>query len=290
MNNDHALSYKIFPWFILYSDANDIVKIIQKEWIRLLSNSNNIEEKYQKYIHEHAGFFLADRWKKNVIISKLRLGANCIPDFVIGIDARSKGFRYCLIEIKTPHTPPYIKKGDPSADLTHAMQQIRDWKAWLEKNTQEAQRIFPSDKFSLQNFEYLIYIGNRKNSEEFVEDRNRLAEENNIEIRSFDSLTDNLLKGNFDTFLTMSSSESESLPIEINNQLANPFCKAYTDKNWRKIVNSHKFCDFHIISKNAHILLKNRDYNPLLAKFQKIWRNLSLERKKEILSLTKDFL
>ena len=39
-----------------------------------------------------------------------------------------------FIEIERADIPLFTKSGDPSAQLTHAIRQVQDWKNWVKKN------------------------------------------------------------------------------------------------------------------------------------------------------------
>ena len=93
------------------------------------------EQEMQSYLEKHP-LILAQllpcgigRW----IIPKKRLGCEYVTDFVIG-NSSSHGFQWYAIELKSPVKKMFTKKGDPSADLNHAIRQILDWRAWLKSN------------------------------------------------------------------------------------------------------------------------------------------------------------
>lgn len=278
----------IYPWFLINEEARAIKDKILNGWIGKINDTNLIESDYQSYLKNHAGFFLADNQYSNIVISKMKLGSDWETDFVVATDWKSMGLRYNIIEIKTPHSKPFNKNGDPSADLTHAYQQIVNWKLWFESNTQATQRLFPTPYTSYPTyFEYTIYIGNRENTKQYLKIRNKYAEINQINVRTFDSLTDNFHKRTrfLDIVYSDGSTEAKDISYEIKNKLANPFFKAYTDKTWRKIVNSPDFIDDHILIKNSKIFLDNREYNSYLKDFDLIWNNLPNERKEKIYEL-----
>ena len=78
-----------------------------------------------------------------------------------------------------------------------AYSQIQEWKLWLDANRPEAKRILPSKSFDCYDtpyFKYTIVIGRRDKTEQFLHLRNKSERDWNIEIRSFDYLTDRLLR------------------------------------------------------------------------------------------------
>jgi Domain of unknown function (DUF4263) len=59
------------------------------------------------------------RW----VIPQKRLGAECVPDFIIG--ARSSlGYEWTLVELESPRGRMFKRNGDPSKELSHAIRQI----------------------------------------------------------------------------------------------------------------------------------------------------------------------
>jgi hypothetical protein len=67
--------------------------------------------------------------------SKLRLGSK-VTDFVL----RESTGDYILVELENPAQPLFRKDGQPSAELTHAVDQTTEWKRYLEDNLSYAQR------------------------------------------------------------------------------------------------------------------------------------------------------
>ncbi len=171
---------------------NPIVDSIKKEWINLLA-TNNTEHAYHAFIKDHAGFFLVDRINSFLSISKLKLGSSLETDFAVPSENHSMGLFWELFEIKTPQASPYNEDGFPSAILSKATQQVRDWKAWLMDNRRgEALKLFQSKGVRVArdpNFSFTIIIGNRENSLRYLDKRNALSIESGIKIRSFEYLT-----------------------------------------------------------------------------------------------------
>src|SRR5450759_1300552 len=120
------MSSMIHHWEILNENNNPIVHSVRVGWDTLLRDRTHKERHYQQFIAEHAGFFVSPLWHSTLFLSKIRLGSEYEIDFVIPHDRASLGFTYELIEIESPHSVPYTKHGDPSARLTHAVQQVQN--------------------------------------------------------------------------------------------------------------------------------------------------------------------
>lgn len=252
-----------FEWDKLDDEARSIVEDILKDWLELLTRKHK-EEIYHKFLSEHAGFFLKYQTEVNLFISKLRFGADFITDFVVGRDQHSDGLWYELIEIETPHEPPFNQKGNPSARLSVAIQQVQNWRRWIIDNRREVRKLFPSYGVRTSkidpNFNFKIIIGTRENSEKWLERRNDLANQLGIKIRSFDYFTDSLLTKFFPNSCGFGSTEEGYLTSVERNMLANPFCVAYSDATWRKIVSEPRYVH-HFFCMNAKALLENNSYN-----------------------------
>jgi hypothetical protein len=169
---------------------------------------------------------------------------------------------YHLIEIESPHAPPFTKGGAPSARLTRALQQIRDWKQWIAENLSTIRSIFPSRHLHVTgevHFAYSILIG-RRGDTDHEHRRNFLAGNEGVAIRSFDFLSDLLAKRLFTTF-TEPSSGLVPLDLERDNAFTNPFYRAYSDKQWRSIVERPQLETDHMVTNNIDSLLAQRTYN-----------------------------
>jgi Domain of unknown function (DUF4263) len=71
----------------------------------------------------------ADAW----LFDRPKLGAEHIPDFLLCY-RNSIGYNWVLVELESPTQPPLTRRGRPTAKLTEALAQIRDWRCWLREN------------------------------------------------------------------------------------------------------------------------------------------------------------
>lgn len=255
---------QLVPWILMH--GSPVFSAIREEWISLLNDSSQREEAYQVFLANHAGLFfpLTTLWREQLVIAKLQLSNNYVTDFVVACNDRSGGFRYTFAEIESPHTPPFTKNGQPSARLSTAVQQLCDWQRWLEQNRSAAKKMFPSKEFIIAdqpNFNFLIIMGRRENTENYLAERNYYSKKLDIEIRSFDYLTDVLDRKRFESFTTISHDLATRISDVQNNTFANPFFRAYTDADWRDIVRSPKLSISHMVGQNLSMLLEKRNYN-----------------------------
>lgn len=259
-------------WFKL--NQTDIPQEILTEWEQLLLDTDNGEEVYQKFLSNHSRFFLpkVSDYSDQIIIEKLKFGADYISDFVLCDNQRSNGFKYTLVELESPHTPAFTKSKKQSARLRDAIQQIRDWKHWIDSNRDSAKRIFPSKRFvsgNVLNFDYLVILGRRKDHAVVQDKINFLSKDAGIQIRSYDYLTDILKNRRFMTFTNITQ-DLLGPSKDQNNEFTNPFCKPFSDKNWRKIVGDSRFVNSHMVANNIDILLPELTHNDVrLSQFEK---------------------
>jgi len=132
------------------------------------------------------------RW----VIPQKRLGAEHVPDFVIG-DRHSFRFNWQVVEIKSPSAMLFTKSGDPSKPLNHAIRQITDWRSWLKLNQGYASRRREDTGLGLvdigSDVKGLIIIGRHANIASSTNERRRqLCSDLKIDIHSYDWLVDTL--------------------------------------------------------------------------------------------------
>lgn len=252
-------------WIKLNTEYSDIILSIRKEWIKLLSN-NSSEEECHKFIAEHSAMC----WGKEFYfsISKLNLGGSLTPDFILVSEKGSFGLHYTLVEIEKPSTSTITKINDPTSGLTHAIKQIRDWKNWIEKNSQEAGLLFPA-KFSHDNMahlNYMIIAGRRINSTiEQDAERVKLSREVGYPIRSFDYITDNLKQyRSIEHIIPNSDTDDQYWREGYYHKFANPFYQSVSNKAWKKFVESPSLIRTHMIGRNIkqlnEIMIVNNKY------------------------------
>jgi hypothetical protein len=272
-----SLNGKNYNWLVLNNELKHFPNRIIAKWGDIISDKSNKEEDYQSFINNYAGFFFNGDYFLFHVISKLRLGADFITDFVLVHDEHSNGFNYEFIEIESPHSQPYLKSGKPSSRLTTAIQQIEDWRLWLKDNRTQASKILPASGMRFYrnaNYRFTIIIGQRDIENRYLEKRRELSNRLNIQIRSFDYLSTLLMSHFYSDSKVLFSHEFKQLPYGIGNGFANPFYKGYSDKNWREIV-SKMDSSSHYTAWNAQLFLDNREFNTSFKDFEQAYESLS---------------
>ena len=111
------------------------------------------------------------------------LGAEFQADFVL----EYCGQRYVMVEIENPNRRLYTRRGQPTADLAHARQQVEDWQQWVEENNAYAQKRLPR----CVSPEGLVVIGRRASltaADEIRLARSNINARGRLTIRTYDDL------------------------------------------------------------------------------------------------------
>jgi len=264
-------SYELMPWSEISKMAGTLLKPAQRQWKQLILKKKAPESAYHRFLVEYGRLFFADLGGVIEVVSKLRFGADFVSDFVAIRDVGSYGLTYEIVEIEIPQAHPFTGEGIASARLSRAIQQVLNWRMWLQAHVNEARRIFPSGLYfpgARPVFTFKIIIGTRENSSQWLDRRNALSEALGISIRSFDSLTEQLNRSFFFNSI-LGGAEEDSLPIRTKNALANPFMRALSDSDWRKLVNG-RLEHRHFLAHNHTKLLELRKPNHLLRKFKSL--------------------
>jgi len=149
------------------------------------------EKPLQSFFEENPTLLIQHlRASGRFVIPQKRLGAEFVPDFVVG-EHHSFGYDWHLIELESPRIPLFTKGGDPRAQLTHAIRQIHDWRAWLQRNQNYASRTRSESGLGLiditSNVPGLIIMGRRSLLNSSTNDRRRqMIADLNIQIHTYD--------------------------------------------------------------------------------------------------------
>jgi hypothetical protein len=275
---------EIVPWDVLCGDGTTILKSIGRKWHSIIDHPGVRESDIHEFLSEHSSLFFG---QDAFVISRAELGSDFQVDFVIARDQASYGIGYTFVEIETPQSLVYTRSGDPSARLTHAIQQVLNWKTWLTRHRVHVRRFFPSKYWGWEEFtnlSFCIVIGRRGSQASVTAKRNVLARETGISIRSFDHFTDMFrLTSSFIPTLAPHDATGKTRDIALN-QLANPFARAYSWRAWRKVVEQRHFDYCHFVAQSAESLLAHRTYSRECEAFLTWWRSLSARRRAACLS------
>ncbi len=125
---------------------------------------------------------------------QVSLGGNKVPDFAVA-STDSAGIHWVLIELESPRAAVATAKGTLARKAREGVQQIDDWREWLQLNLDYARR--PPDEQGLglpdirPEAEGIVFIGRRAAPPPVaVGVRRRLMEQRRITMHSYDWLLD----------------------------------------------------------------------------------------------------
>jgi len=127
-------------------------------------------------------------------LSKKRLGAEFVPDFLIA-EGSSIGIEWYAVELESPRCKLHKKDGNPAQALHTAINQIRDWRQWLLDNLDYARRPKDQNGLGLVGIDCrvpgIIIIGRRHEyPDRFNNFRRQVKDRERILIHSYDWLVD----------------------------------------------------------------------------------------------------
>lgn len=148
------------------------------------------EQEVHDLLRENSYFFseLMRMHGQSPLYSKIKLGNEYETDFVY-FDLGSFGPDWKLIEIERPGARLFTKSGSPTAELNHAIDQIRCWQDWIVENSAYAQKLMPGIRYP----HGYVFIGRRS---ELTPDNMKKLRRLSYECRSYahihtlDRLTD----------------------------------------------------------------------------------------------------
>jgi len=159
-----------------------------------LVETNVSENDLQKHIEVHP-YILSQQFSHcHHVFPKVALGVQYETDFMC-LDIPSSGKEWIGIELESPQKKVITQKGRKTADLEHAIQQIRDWRAWITDNLSYARQNREQNGLGLidisPRFFGHVIIGRRKNyNDKFNELRRQLLRDELIKVRSWDGIVE----------------------------------------------------------------------------------------------------
>jgi hypothetical protein len=100
------------------------------------------------------------------------------------LNDNSDGPEWVLVEIEKPKMKLFTKKHEPTADLNHAIEQLKSWGRYFDHNPGEKKRIFGA----VARFKYILVAGHHEEwAQEYAKEwRIQHNKDTKIEIRSSD--------------------------------------------------------------------------------------------------------
>lgn len=151
------------------------------------------ERPLQQVLQEHPQLLasLVNSHKGAYVRSQVSFGGKFIADFVVG-GLTSGGLHWTLVELESPTVRLNLRDGQAANELRKALKQIDDWREWLLQNLDTARRD-PSEHglglFDIRpQARALIVIGRESRVGDADELRDRIRENQQVEVRTYDWL------------------------------------------------------------------------------------------------------
>ncbi|MCZ4696463.1 DUF4263 domain-containing protein [Ancylomarina euxinus] len=100
------------------------------------------------------------------------------------LNDNSDGPEWVLLEVEKPRMRLFNKNGEPSAELNHAIEQVKSWDRYFQENPNEKSRIFGA----VHKFKFILVAGDKSDwqTENAIKWRAHHNRDTRIEIRSSD--------------------------------------------------------------------------------------------------------
>lgn len=188
-NDDLLADDPLAKFFVWWDDLSHLEVDAFEQRLAVATREQDLQELFEAHpilLVQHLGGGHG-RW----VLPRKRLGAEFVPDFVVG-ERSSEGYAWQLIELESPSARMFTKKGDPTAQLSHAIRQVKEWRAWLVNNQNYAARPRTDNGLGLTdispNCPALILIGRRPTPEGTNALRRQMTADDKIEIHTYDYL------------------------------------------------------------------------------------------------------
>ena len=162
--------------------------------LRALVDANACEEDLQRHLTRHPYILSQQFGHCHHVFPKVSLGGRYEPDFFC-LNIPSPGKQWIGVEIEPPGLSVVTKAGRRTAKLEHALQQVRDWRAWVRENLSTARGVPQKGGIGLEDidpdFPGWVIVGRRANfTDKFNELRKQIERDERILVRSWDGVLD----------------------------------------------------------------------------------------------------
>lgn len=157
------------------------------EELASLINKDAPESDLQSHLQNHRYILSVQFPHCHHVIPRVRLGSQFEADFLC-LDIPSSGYEWYGIELESPKKKVITKSGRKTADLEHALQQIRDWRFWIRSNINYARNELGLKNID-DNLRGVVIVGRRESfNDKFNFLRRQVLYDELIEVRSWDGI------------------------------------------------------------------------------------------------------
>lgn len=229
-----------------------------------LIESDASENVLQKHLEKHP-YILSQQFAHcHHVFPKVALGIQYETDFMC-LDIPSSGKEWNGIELECPNKKVITKQGRKTADLEHAIQQIRDWRAWVTENLNYARQSRENNGLGLTDiaprFFGHVIIGRRTMyNNKFNELRRQLFRDELITIHSWDGIVE-YARNKAKIFSAISDS------FNIIQQQQELIKKMEEINRLKELISDIKQSEVLLSEKNKNLSILEEQYQEGLAEF-----------------------
>ncbi|MCV6629998.1 MAG: DUF4263 domain-containing protein [Flavobacteriaceae bacterium] len=209
--------------------------IIEVEKELKAAYENNSEVELLKILKDNS-FLLYElysrKWGIQPNFKEVAFGNKFRCDFA-WLNDNSDGPEWVLLEVEKPHMKLFNQNGEPSAELNHAVEQVKSWDRYFNTYPAEKSRIFGA----VNKFRFILVAGKKEDweKEDAAKWRAYHNKESKFEIRSSD-VFHRPLKVAKEKFSELWSFEEN--PISLGHSVLEKYWREYDYiSKWRKIIN-----------------------------------------------------
>ncbi|MDD4871598.1 MAG: DUF4263 domain-containing protein [Kiritimatiellae bacterium] len=179
---------------IVLSALDELISQIRAGWN---------EQQVQNFLKKRP-FLLAGRFRVGhgtYAFSELSFGGKYYADWLLA-SGHSGGITWELIELECPQATPFMEDGHFSEATRKGLNQIQDWRNWIQRNLDTAGRSIAEEGLGLYDIRSqifgLVVVGQSSrygDAAAYNKNRNNAYDQNHIRIESYDSFINSLRFG-----------------------------------------------------------------------------------------------
>lgn len=193
------------------SKSKEKLKRILTDFERLLNDTNTTERNILNFIKENKAYFIIGSILKNnylfghhslFIFPEFSLSPNYYVDYLL-IGQNSNGFHFVFVELENPYQNITLQDGTFGTTIRKGLNQIDDWKIWLEANFSHLRLVFEEHKnnaeilpkefnvFDNTRIHFVVVAGRRTNyDDKTYRLRREYLQDRKITVVHYDNLLD----------------------------------------------------------------------------------------------------
>lgn len=184
------------------------LKSLNQGYLSVIEDNKSIESDIQRFIKEQKAYHIVGAMLKGYhfghhsayLFPEFQLGNSYQVDYLL-VGNASGGHQFILVEFENPYGKIIIRDGEFGDVIRKGINQVNDWKMWIEANYTSFVESFQKETFKelskefykldTSRIHYIVVAGRRKNfTEKTYNLKRRLMKEQNISLLHYDNLYD----------------------------------------------------------------------------------------------------